>query len=122
MISDPARPEHSNRSFDSAEAAHNSGTLDLLLDMELPVLVRFGSTRMQLRDLMKLTSGSVIEFGRSAENPVEILVNGRVVARGSAVVVQGNYGVRISEIAAARDGFGPAAALMAVPSGERREE
>ena len=49
--------------------------MDLLMDMELPVMVRFGSTRMLLRDLLKLTAGSIIEFNRSQENPVEILVN-----------------------------------------------
>ena len=76
-----------------------AGTMDLLMDMELPVMVRFGSTRMLLRDLLKLTAGSIIEFNRSQENPVEILVNKRVVARGSAIVVEGNYGVRIGEVA-----------------------
>ena len=76
-----------------------AGTMDLLMDMELPVMVRFGSTRMLLRDLLKLTAGSIIEFTRSQENPVEILVNKRVVARGSAIVVEGNYGVRIGEVA-----------------------
>ena len=81
------------------EAAQNTGTMDLLLDMELPVMVRFASTRMLMRDLLKLTAGSIIEFNRSQENPVEILVNKRIVARGSAVVVEGNYGVRIAEVA-----------------------
>jgi flagellar motor switch protein FliN/FliY len=80
------------------EAAQNTGTMDLLMDMELPVMLRFGSTRMLMRDLLKLTAGSIVEFNRSPENPVEILVNRRIVARGSAVVVDGNYGVRISEI------------------------
>jgi flagellar motor switch protein FliN/FliY len=77
--------------------------MDLLMDVELPVLVRFGSTRMLLRDLMELQAGSVIEFSQPPEAPVEVLVNGRVVARGIAVVVQGNYGVRISEIVARQD-------------------
>jgi flagellar motor switch protein FliN/FliY len=86
---DPGRPE----------AAQNTGTMDLLMDMELPVLVRFASTHMLLRDLLKLTAGSIVEFSRSAENPVEILVSGRIVACGSAVMVEGNYGVRISEMA-----------------------
>ena len=81
------------------EAAQNTGTMDLLMDMELPVMVRFGSTRMLLRDLLKLTAGSIIELNRSGENPVEILVNKRIVARGTAVVVEGNYGVRIAEVA-----------------------
>lgn len=96
-------------------ALDRSGTFDLLLDMELPLLVRFGSTRMLLNELTKLTVGSVIEFGASADNPVEVLVSGRVVARGVAVVVQGNYGVRITEIAAARDGLAPGSGFVAAP-------
>jgi len=106
---------------DSGEpAAQNAGTMDLLMDMELPVMVRFGSARMLLRDLLKLTAGSIIEFNRSPENPVEVLVNGRVVARGSAIVVEGNYGVRISEIAPAREAWSPGSALDAA-SGEGRK-
>jgi len=73
-------------------------TLGLLMDMELPVLVRFGRTRMPLGELKKLGPGSVIEFGPAPQNSVEVLVNGRVVARGLAVFVDGNYGVRITEI------------------------
>jgi len=77
------------------------------------VLVRFGSTRMLLRDLLALSAGSMVEFRRMPEDPVELLVNGRVVARGMVVVVQGNYGVRITEIVSPREavvnGVGPVA-------------
>jgi len=73
--------------------------LDVLLDIELPVTLRFGRTQMSLGDVMALGTGSVIEFDRGVNEPVEVLVNGRVVARGEAVMVQGNYGVRISDIA-----------------------
>ena len=75
-----------------------SGTLDLLMDMEMPVLVRLGGTTMLIRDLLELGSGSVVEFRHAPDDPVDILVNGRVVARGAVVTVQGNYGVRILEI------------------------
>ena len=75
------------------------GTLGLLMDMEMPVLVRLGRTRMVLRDLLALDAGSSVEFRRTPEEPVDLLVNGRVVARGTVVVVQGNYGVRITETA-----------------------
>ena len=95
------------------------GTLDVLLDMELPVLARFGNTQMLLRDLMALEAGSVIDFGRPAETPAELLVSGRVVARGTAVVVHGNYGVRISEIAAGRDGLAAGACLAAAAAGRK---
>jgi flagellar motor switch protein FliN len=101
------------------EAGRNTGTMDLLMDMELPVMIRFGSARMLLRDLLKLTAGSIIEFNRAPENPVEILVNRRIVARGSAVVVDGNYGVRISEIAPARDAWNAGSALDSAPGAGR---
>jgi flagellar motor switch protein FliN/FliY len=104
---EPAAPPHIE------PAASEAGALDLLMDMEMPVVVRFGSTRMLLRDLLALSSGSVVEFRRTPEDPVELLVNGRVVARGMVVVVQGNYGVRITEIVSPREavtnGLGPVA-------------
>jgi flagellar motor switch protein FliN/FliY len=78
------------------------GKMDVLLDIELPVTLRFGRTQMLLGDVIALGSGSVIEFDRSVDEPVEVLVNGRVVARGEAVMVQGNYGVRVSEIVSRR--------------------
>jgi flagellar motor switch protein FliN len=77
-----------------------AGALDLLMDMEIPIQVRFGKTVMLLRDVLALEDGSVVEFHRPPEEPVEILVNGRVVAWGIVVAIQGNYGVRITEVAA----------------------
>ena len=99
----------------------NGGTLDLLLDMELPLTVRFGSARMPLADILKLTAGSVIDLDRASENSVELLVNGKVVARGAAVTVQGNYGIRISEIAAGREGVASAPGLGAPAARDGRE-
>ena len=94
-------------------ATPNADTIGLLMDMEMPLLVRFGSTRMLLRDVLAFGAGSVVEFRRSPDEPVELLVNGRVVARATVVVVQGNYGVRITEIAnpgeAVVSGIGPVA-------------
>ena len=81
-----------------------TAALDLLLDMEIPIQVRFGKTEMLLREVLALEDGSVVEFHRPHEEPVEILVNGRVVARGTVVAIQGNYGVRISEVPAPAEG------------------
>ena len=72
--------------------------IDVILDIDLPVVVRFGHTEMPLRALSKLGPGSVIELGRSPDDPVEILVSNRVVARGEVVIVGGNYGVRILDV------------------------
>ena len=87
----------------SAGTTQPGSALDLLLDIELPVTLRFGRTTMSLDEVIDLNRGSVIDFGQSAEEPVEVLVNGRVVARGEAVMVQGNYGVRISRIESRRE-------------------
>lgn len=77
---------------------HDSGNLDLLLDIQLPVVVRMGQTEMQMGELLKLTPGSILELNRSADAPVELLVNGKHIARGEVVVVDGNFAFRITEI------------------------
>ena len=81
----------------------NVGNLDLLLDMELPLAVRFGQTEMTLLDLTRLGPGSVIDLHRSTDDPVEVLVSGKVIARGEVVVVDGNYGVRVTEVVSTAD-------------------
>jgi flagellar motor switch protein FliN/FliY len=71
---------------------------DLLFDVELPVCVSFGRAHLQLKDLIKLTTGSIVELNRTVTEPVEIIVNNCVIARGEVVVVEGNFGVRINEV------------------------
>ena len=80
-----------------------SRTMDLLLDVDLPVSVSFGKTQLAMRDVIKLTTGSIVELHRGVSDPVDVLVNGSLVARGEVVVVEGNYGVRILEIASRSD-------------------
>ena len=75
-----------------------AGRMGVLLGIDLPVVVRFGRTEMPIRLLAKLGPGSVIELGRSPDDPVDVLVGDRVVARGEVVIVGGNYGVRILQI------------------------
>ena len=74
------------------------GNLDLLLEVELPVSVTFGRTQLPLKDVLKLSSGSIVELNRLANEPVEVLINNCVIARGEVVVVDGNYGIRVTEI------------------------
>jgi flagellar motor switch protein FliN/FliY len=76
----------------------NSKTLDLLLEVDMPVGVSFGRTQMRLKEALKLTTGSIVELNRSVTDPVEMIVNNCVIARGEVVVVDGNYGIRILEI------------------------
>lgn len=96
----------------------NSQTLDVLLDIELPVTVRFGSAQMTLGEVMSLHAGSSVEFDRAPEDPVEVLVNDRVVARGEMVMVQGNYGVRITEISSRRERLDTGASAVPETKGE----
>jgi flagellar motor switch protein FliN len=72
--------------------------LDLLKHVELKVTLRFGQRQMRLQDILDLQSGSVIELDREIHEPVDLLLDGRVIARGQVVVVDGNYGLRISEV------------------------
>jgi flagellar motor switch protein FliN/FliY len=76
--------------------------LDAVLDVDLPLVVRFGRAIMPLRSLADLGPGSVIDMGRSPDEPVDLLVGDRLIARGEVVIVGGNYGVRITELAATR--------------------
>ncbi|MEI6668808.1 MAG: FliM/FliN family flagellar motor switch protein [Acidobacteriota bacterium] len=85
--------------------------LDLILDMELPLWVRFGWTNMTLQDLTKLAPGTTVDLERQPDDPVEVLVNNIVVAKGEVVVVAGNYGVRVTEVMSAQErirSMGPA--------------
>ncbi len=72
--------------------------LDVLLDVELPVSISFGRAQLPLKDVIKLTTGSIVELNRSVAEPVEVIVNNCVIARGEVVVVEGNYGVRIKQV------------------------
>ncbi|HLJ46811.1 MAG TPA: flagellar motor switch protein FliN [Bryobacteraceae bacterium] len=72
--------------------------LDLLLDVELPVAVSFGRAQLPIKDVIKLTTGSIVELNRSVAEPVEVIVNNIVIARGEVVVVEGNFGIRIKQI------------------------
>jgi flagellar motor switch protein FliN/FliY len=79
-------------------ADERQARLDVILDIDLPVVVRFGRTEMPLRAVTRIAPGSIIDLGRSPDDPVELLVSDRVVARGEVVVVGGNYGIRIVDV------------------------
>jgi flagellar motor switch protein FliN/FliY len=93
------QPQHQ----EDYESITGSPTLDLLMDVELPVSVLFGRAQVQLQDVLKLSTGSIVELDRTIAEPVEIIVNNCVIARGEVVVVEGNYGVRIEEIVSRKE-------------------
>jgi flagellar motor switch protein FliN len=68
------------------------------MDAELDVTLRFGKRSMLLREVMELDAGSVVELDRQVQEPVDLLLAGRLIARGEVVVVNGNYGLRVLEV------------------------
>lgn len=83
---------------DVAIGAGTAENLDLVLDVELNATLRFGQRQLPLREILDLSSGSVVELDRQVDEPVELVLDGRVIARGEAVIIDGNYGMRITEI------------------------
>ena len=72
--------------------------LDLLLDVEIPISVEVGRAQMSLEEVLKLVPGSVVALDKKAEEPVDLRVNGKLVARGEVVLVDDAYGLRITQI------------------------
>lgn len=83
---------------DAAAPAVDPLNLKLVMDVELNVSLRFGQRQLPLREVLELASGSVVELDRMVNEPVELLLDGKLIARGEAVIVDGNYGLRVTEI------------------------
>ncbi|MET0752973.1 MAG: flagellar motor switch protein FliN [Pyrinomonadaceae bacterium] len=82
------------------ESAKN---IERLLDVEMNVTVRFGTAEIPLREVVRFGVGSMVELDRTVDEPVELLVNNYPFARGEVVVVDGYYGVRVTEIGSAEE-------------------
>lgn len=87
--------------------------LDLLLDVELALTLRFGSRHLPLREVLDLSPGAVVELDRQVNDPVDLLLDGRLLARGEVVVLNGSYGLRVTEVAPAA----PASAARGASAG-----
>jgi flagellar motor switch protein FliN len=72
--------------------------LDLLLGVDLSLTLRFGQRTLTLREILELTSGSIIELDRQVQEPADLLLGDKLIARGEVVIVDGNYGLRITEV------------------------
>jgi flagellar motor switch protein FliN/FliY len=79
------------------------GNLEMVLDIGLIATARLGHVEMPIGDIMKLGPGSIIEVGHMVDEPVDLLVNGKLIARGDVVVVDEKFGLRITEIVSARE-------------------
>ena len=73
-------------------------TLDLVLDVKVKVTVQLGSCQLPMREVLQLNIGSVIQLDKPADAPVELSVNGKLIARGEVVVIEDRYGVKITEV------------------------
>jgi flagellar motor switch protein FliN/FliY len=80
----------------------NDGNIDLLMNVSLGVSAELGRCTMRVSDVLKLGRGSIVELDRLAGAPIDVRVNGRIVARGDVVAVDDRFGVRITEIVARR--------------------
>ncbi len=77
--------------------------LERLMDLELPLSIAIGRSSLPIRDVLKMTPGSLIELDRRIGESVDLVVHGTTVAKGEVVSVKGNYGVRIKEIISRQD-------------------
>lgn len=83
-----------------APKGENHQNIDLILDVDVTVTACIGNVRRSIGDILSLTEGQVIDMERSSGEPVDLLVNGRLIAKGEVVVVEERYGIRITQIVA----------------------
>ncbi|ADU30747.1 flagellar motor switch phosphatase FliY [Evansella cellulosilytica] len=90
--------------FETPQLGNNEAkNLDMLLDIPLEVTVELGRTKRSIKDILELTQGSIIELDKLAGEPVDILVNQRLIAKGEVVVIDENFGVRVTDIVSKRE-------------------
>ena len=75
-----------------------SRNIDLILDVPLQISVELGKTRKKIQEILELSPGSIVELDKMAGEPVDILVNGKIIAKGEVVVIDDTFGVRITDI------------------------
>ena len=97
---EPASTPHVAKGDFSAEEMRNIG---LIMDVRLPIRVRIGSKRMLLKDVLTMDIGSVIELNQLANDPLEILIGDKVIALGEVVIIDGNFGIQITQIGSKRE-------------------
>jgi flagellar motor switch protein FliN/FliY len=102
--------EHNNPAETTSQSPDNTanqvllsaGTgLDIVKDISVTLTIELGRTRMSLKELLKLEQGSVVELQRMVDEPMDVLVNGTLVAHGEVVVIDDTFGVRLTDIVSA---------------------
>jgi flagellar motor switch protein FliN len=98
ILDKPAKKATFNELDENRHPAGPAKELDFILDIPLEITVEMGRTKMLINDLLQIGQGSVIELNRLAGEPLDILVNNRLIARGEVVVVNEKFGIRITDI------------------------
>ncbi|HGG61158.1 MAG TPA: flagellar motor switch protein FliN [Gammaproteobacteria bacterium] len=80
-----------------------SGNMEVLMDIPVTLSMELGRTRVSIRDLMSFKNGSVVELRKMTDEPMDVLVNGALVARGEAVVIDDRFGIRLTEVVSPMD-------------------
>ena len=95
---DAVQPVEFSAFGEESAPAGDSTNLDLLLDVQIPVSVEVGASRMPIEEILKLVPGSIVCLDKKAEEPIDLRVNGKLVARGEVVLVDDTYGLRITQV------------------------
>ncbi len=98
QITDAAPAPMRNFDADAASAGLPPGSLDNILEIPVTLTVEIGSTKVAIRNLLQLNQGSVVELDRLAGEPLDVLVNGTLIAHGEVVVVNEKFGIRLTDI------------------------
>jgi len=98
VITEPATTFTGASKGQASKPFMDMGKIDFLLDVPLDVSVELGRAKMPIRDMLQLGPGSVIELDKLIGEPVDLLVNSRLIARGEVVVFDENFGIRITDI------------------------
>lgn len=102
-MNDGGGDDGANKAAEVDDGPDKDRNLQMILDIPLRVTVELGRTKMQVSDLLNLGQGSVIELSKLAGEPMEVLVNDKMIARGEAVVVNEKFGVRLTDIISTKE-------------------
>lgn len=100
---DPSSGQSQNQNQSKAEIGDEIRNIGLIMDVRLPIRVRIGSKKMLLKDVLSMDIGSVIELNQLANDPLEVLIGDKPVALGEVVIIDGNFGVQITEIGSKKE-------------------
>ncbi|HUK49005.1 MAG TPA: flagellar motor switch protein FliN [Terriglobales bacterium] len=98
----PAPPPEIKKEVKATKDANLPSKLDLLMDVELDVTLRFGGRNLLLKEILDLGPGSVLELDRDIQDEADLYLDGKLIARGEVVSIEGNFGLRVTEVLAAR--------------------